>query len=201
MRHPPAPAAPLVSLHGQATLSMPREAPLGTCECCPRCPPSRPPAWAAKTRSRRVRRPSVEIREVGSEEGGRPLVTLGLGCGVGGTGTSDAVIYSFAASLAPCLPPSLPPSLSRTISLSLSPSLLTHLSPSPSPLSPSPSLAAAAGGAGPRDAVDPGDQGVRDRLRLPRHAPARLRPQRHVQDPGETSGLLIILLQCSSVLV
>ena len=192
MRHPPAPAAPLVSLHGQATLSMPREAPLGTCECCPRCPPSRPPAWAAKTRSRRVRRPSVEIREVGSEEGGRPLVTLGLGCGVGGTGTSDAVIYSFAASLAP------PP---LTISLSLSPSLLTHLSPSPSPLSPSPSLAAAAGGAGPRDAVDPGDQGVRDRLRLPRHAPARLRPQRHVQDPGETSGLLIILLQCSSVLV
>ena len=108
MRHPPAPAAPLVSLHGQATLSMPREAPLGTCECCPRCPPSRPPAWAAKTRSRRVRRPSVEIREVGSEEGGRPLVTLGLGCGVGGTGTSDAVIYSFAASLAPCLPPTLP---------------------------------------------------------------------------------------------
>ena len=121
MRHPPAPAAPLVSLHGQATLSMPREAPLGTCECCPRCPPSRPPAWAAKTRSRRVRRPSVEIREVGSEEGGRPLVTLGLGCGVGGTGTSDAVIYSFAASLAPCPPPPPPPSHHLAVALPLSP--------------------------------------------------------------------------------
>ena len=146
MRHPPAPAAPLVSLHGQATLSMPREAPLGTCECCPRCPPSRPPAWAAKTRSRRVRRPSVEIREVGSEEGGRPLVTLGLGCGVGGTGTSDAVIYSFAASLAPSLPPSLsrpfpspPPPLSLSQSRCRSPPLSSPPSrPRPPPSPPLP---------------------------------------------------------------